>query len=29
LKNPADGKVWATHISVGAKAAMTKPPAKK
>ena len=24
-----DGKIWATHITVGAKTASTKPPAKK
>lgn len=24
-----DGKLWAMHITVGAKAAMTKPPVKK
>jgi uncharacterized protein YpmB len=24
-----DGKVWATHVSAGAKQASTKPPAKK
>ena len=24
-----DGKIWATHVSVGAKPATTKPPAKK